>query len=113
MKIQIAAAALPPLIDGIGDYTAGLATQLSRSADVHVLTTCEHPVNPIPGVRISPAFSPGVRRSVRRLTGFVAAERPDWFVLEFNQFSFGRWGLNPFLPAVLRRIRRTWPAMRV
>jgi glycosyltransferase involved in cell wall biosynthesis len=43
----------------------------------------------------------------------VLANPPDWLFVQFNQFSYGRWGLNPFLPLTLRRIRRSAHAPRI
>lgn len=108
MKIHIIAAALPPRLDGIGDYTACLAAELAKSATVTVLTGAPAP-DPIPGVRVETAFSADNPASVKRIAGFVEADRPDWVLLQYNPFSFGRWGLNLHLPRVLSRIKRGGP----
>ena len=42
------AAALPPQLDGIGDYSARVAAELAHSAEVTVLTGAPDP-DPIPG----------------------------------------------------------------
>ena len=105
------AAALPPQIDGIGDYSARVAAELARSAEVTVLTGAPDP-DPIPGVRIETVFSPDNRRSVYNLIARVEQEKPDWVLLQFNQFSFGKWGLNPFLPRAMQQIKRRCPQTR-
>ena len=112
MKIHIIAAALPPLLDGIGDYTACLAAELAHSADVTVLTGAASPA-PIPGVRIETAFSADDPASVKQIARFVADGKPDWALLEYNPFSYGRWGLNLHLPEVMRRLRQVSPGTRV
>jgi glycosyltransferase involved in cell wall biosynthesis len=43
----------------------------------------------------------------------VEENEPDWLLLQFNQFSYGRWGLNPFLPRAIQEIRRRCPNLRV
>jgi len=111
LKIHIIAAALPPLLDGIGDYTAHLAAELAHSATVTVLTGAPAPA-PIPGVRVERAFSPDASRSVWSLVSRVAEDRPDWVLLQYNPFSYGRWGLNLHLPRVMRRIKRDAPGTR-
>lgn len=111
MKIHIIAAALPPLLDGIGDYTAHLAAELAHSATVTVLTGAPAPA-PIPGVRVETAFSPDASRSVWNLVSRVAEDRPDWVLLQYNPFSYGRWGLNLHLPRVMRRIKQDAPGTR-
>ena len=112
MKLQLIAAALPPQLDGIGDYTACLAAELAKSADVTVLTGAPQPA-PIPGVRIETVFSVGDPASVRNLEAFVAEDKPDWVVLQYNPFAYGRWGLNLTLPETLRRLRRDLPQTRL
>ena len=111
MKIHIITAALPPKLDGIGDYTAHLAAELARSATVTVLTGIPAP-DPIPGVQVETAFSADDPRSVRDLMGRVMKDTPDWVLLQFNQFSFGKWGLNPYLPLAMRQIKRRCPRTR-
>ena len=111
MKICIIAAALPPQLDGIGDYTANLAAELARSATVTVLTGAPTP-DPIPGVRVETAFAADDPRSVWNLVGRVAQDKPDWVLLQYNPFSYGRWGKNLHLPRVMRRIKCDVPGTR-
>ena len=111
MKIHIVAATLPPELDGIGDYTAHLAVELERSGTVTVLTSTANPKS-IPGVCIRTVFSPEVRRSVYNIAAQVEQDQPDWVVLQFNQFSFGKWGLNPYLPLAMRQIKKRCPKTR-
>lgn len=108
MKITIIAAALPPALGGIGDYSARVAAELARTQDVTVLTGTPSP-DPIPGVRIETVFSPDTPRSVQRIAEFVEENPPDWVLLQFEQFSYGKWGLNPFLPLAMRRIKKRCP----
>lgn len=111
MRIHIVATALPPALDGIGDYTAHLAEELGKSASVTVLTGAVTP-HSIPGVCIKTVFSPEVRRSVYRIAAQVEQDQPDWVLLQFNQFSFGKWGLNPYLPRAMRQIKKRCPNTR-
>ncbi len=113
MKINVVVSALPPLLDGIGDYTAHLVEGLASAVHVRVLTTCQHPVDSIRDVDVVPAFAPSQRRSVLKLAKTVARHQPDWVILQFNQFSFGRWGLNPFLPMAIRRIGKNSPEIGI
>lgn len=112
MKLHIIAAALPPQLDGIGDYTACLAAEMAHTADVTVLTGAVSPT-PIPGARVETAFSADVPMSVRGVLPFVAAGKPDWVLLQYNPFSYGRWGLNLHLPEAMRGLRRVSPATRL
>ena len=111
LKIHIITAALPPQLDGIGDYTANLAAELAHSATVTVLTGAPAP-DSIPGVRVETAFSADDPRSVWNLVDRVAADPPDWVLLQYNPFSYGRWGLNLHLPRVMQGIKRRCPGAK-
>ena len=111
MKITIIAAALPPQLDGIGDYTACLAAELARAASVTVLTGARAP-DPIPGVRIETVFSADAPASVQGIADVVKANPPDWALLQYNPFSYGKWGRNLHLPRVMARIKRECPQTR-
>jgi glycosyltransferase involved in cell wall biosynthesis len=113
MKLDLIVSALPPLLDGIGDYTGRLAAELASRAQVRVITTRDRAVDRIEGVDIVPTFSPKRRRTMWRIVDTVTARRPDWVVLQFNQFSFGRWGLNPLLPMAMARVQRRCPGTRI
>ncbi|WP_397545990.1 glycosyltransferase family 4 protein [Rhodothermus marinus] len=113
MRIGLLFPALPPALDGIGDHTAHLAAALAaESASVRVWTA-QPEATPIPGVEVVRAFRYPPRRGVRALVAAVSADPPDWLVVQFNQFSYGRWGLNPFLPIALHLLRRRCPSMRL
>lgn len=106
--------ALPPSLDGIGDYTAHLATELARTHQVRVLTA---QADALPlheaGVTVERAFTTDHRAAVHDLVAPIAARRPDWVLLQYNPFSYGEWGLNLSLPGVLSRIREAAPATRI
>jgi glycosyltransferase involved in cell wall biosynthesis len=111
LRIDIVSAALPPKLDGIGDYTAHLARELGRMCRVRVITAHgEH--DPIEGVHIESAFTTGVPRSVYGLIPAIESDPPDCVLVQFNQFSYGRWGWNPYLPLALRKLRRRRPGIR-
>ncbi len=105
MKLHIISAALPPQLDGIGDYTAQLAAELARTTDVTILMGAPTP-DPIPGVRVETVFDAHAPRSVWNLVDRVVQDKPDWVLLQYNPFSYGRWGLNLHLPEVLHKLRK-------
>ena len=102
MRIHLIAPALPPALDGIGDYSARLAAELARSERVKLIAPVADEIRPVANVEIEQAFSLRRRRSVAGIGDVIAADKPEWVVLQFNQFSYGRWGFNPFLPFALR-----------
>jgi glycosyltransferase involved in cell wall biosynthesis len=106
--------ALPPALNGIGDYTAHLATELARTHEVRVLTAQADALDLRgAGVAVERAFTTGRRGAVHALVGPIAARRPDWVLLQYNPFSYGEWGLNLSLPAALGRIRAAAPSTRI
>jgi glycosyltransferase involved in cell wall biosynthesis len=114
VNIALAYPALPPTLDGIGDHTARLAAELSTRAQVSVLTGEEQEPTEISGVSIDEGFGVSVHeafsiarpQSVRRLMHAVQKVAPDWLMLQYNPFGYGRWGLNPYLPLAVRSIKR-------
>lgn len=104
--------ALPPAVDGIGDHTARIGEALAHRTPVRILTA-QRDAEPVPGVRVERAFSRRTRRGVLGLLDAVAKDPPDVLLLQFEQFSYGRWGLNPLLPFVFRTLRRRYPLMRL
>ena len=113
LKVVNIAPALPPTMDGIGDYSARLCAELSRFADTTIIAPIGRTPDPIAGVSIEQAFHPLRRRSVSGIGEAIRSLAPDWVVLQFNQFSYGRWGLNPCLPLVLRSTLRDCPGTRL
>jgi len=113
VRLHIVSPALPPQLDGIGDYTARIAAELAGTVDVTVVTSWEADADPIPGVSIERCFSPSQPSTVHALFAHVREERPDWLLVEYNPFAYGRWGLNLHLPAVIGSIRRRLPPTRV
>ena len=113
MRIGLLFPALPPALDGIGDHTAHLAAALAAEGASVRVWTAQPDATPIPGVEIVQAFRCPPRRGVWEMVATVSADPPDWLIVQFNQFSYGRWGLNPFLPLALRALRRRCPSMRL
>ena len=113
MRIDLVFPTLPPALDGIGDHTARLAEALAaRGPSVRVLTA-QAGADPIPGVAVEPSFSLERRRDILGLVAAVCSDPPDVLFVQFNQFSYGRWGLNPFLPLALSRIKRETPHVHI
>ena len=113
MTIDLLFPKLPPALDGIGDHTALLAGALAREGATVRILTAQQEATPIEGVDICTAFPAHPPRGIQAVADAVAARPPDWLFLQFNQFSYGRWGFNPWLPLTLRRIQRSCPQTRI
>jgi len=112
MRICLISAALPPALDGIGDYTANLAVELARRHCVTVLCG-RSGADPVPGCEVGTAFDAARIRSVLALPDAIAGLGADWVVLQYCPFSYGRWGFNPYLILALRRLKRKSPGVRL
>ncbi len=113
MKIHLLYPTLPPAIDGIGDYTVQLAMTLSGAHSVAIIHAADKPAAAVKGVKFYPLFRSDVPASLRLLPEFIQSERPDWLVLQYNPFSYGKRGCNLVLPGVIDKIRKTCRATRV
>ena len=111
-SVCIISPALPPSLNGIGDYTALLAQELARSAEVHILTAEDRRHASIADVNIVPAFAPTEPATVWRILQHVESIRPDWVILQYQPFCYGRWGLNLHLPLMVRKIKERSPGTR-
>ncbi|MDX1548906.1 MAG: glycosyltransferase [Rhodothermales bacterium] len=112
MNLDLVFPRLPPALDGIGDYTARLAGALAAHARVRILTAEAAPAA-IPGVEIRTAFGIAPPHGVARLAEAIDAAPPDWLGVQYNPFSYGRWGWNPHLPRTLRALRHRHPSVRL
>jgi glycosyltransferase involved in cell wall biosynthesis len=69
---------------------------------------------PLRGVDVQRAFHLQRRRGILDLIDvYRSTPHPDWLLLQFEQFSYGRWGLNPLLPLAIQRIKRMAPEMKI
>jgi glycosyltransferase involved in cell wall biosynthesis len=104
---------LPPVLDGIGDYTARLASALAGHADVRILTGPGADFDSVDGAGVEAGFTSQGPRMVSDVADMVSSRRPDLFVLQYNPFSYGRYAVNPFLAGTLKAVRNASPATRI
>ncbi|KDB09698.1 hypothetical protein LIG30_0018 [Burkholderia sp. lig30] len=112
MRIQIAYPKLPPAIDGIGDHTRFLAEALADRHHVEILTADAQTIDALP-VKTTACFSMSTRAGVKQLLNEVRKAPPEWLLLQYNPFAWGRWGLNLQLPSVISTIKKTCPGIKV
>lgn len=105
MKLVVLAAKLPPQLDGIGDYSAAMAREWPTEDRVDIFT-CTNACTPIDGVGIHNGFEFSDASTIGRALELVRSTQPDWVLVQYNPFSWGRRGFNPWLPLLIHRIRR-------
>jgi len=113
MNIDVVFPVLPPTLNGIGDHTALLAEALAaRGCQVRILTA-QSSWTPVKHVRVEQAFSLRPPYGVCTLQNAVRNAPPDLLFVQFNQFSYGPFGFNPFLPWTLRSIKKARPEVSI
>ncbi len=113
LKIAIVCSALPPRMDGIGDHSSGLGGALAEWADVTLHTAIGFTPDQIPGASIAQNFDIKPRRAIAGLVKPITLAAPDWLIVQYNPFCFGKRGINPFLYPALRRVRENLPGMKI
>jgi glycosyltransferase involved in cell wall biosynthesis len=112
MRIDVVFPVLPPTLDGIGDYTAHVSDALSTAGcDVRILTAQD--THDVPStVDVEQTFSLQDWSGFSPLVEAVRSAPPDWLLIQFEQFAYGRYGFNPSLPLALWKLKRTMPSVR-
>ena len=77
------------------------------------MLTAQTDPDPIPGVTVETVFAADKPRSVWNIARAVAADPPDWVLLQYNPFSYGKWGCNLHLPRMLTQLKKRHPGIRI
>jgi len=110
MRIGLLSGAYPPAVDGIGDYTHFLASELSSLHNVTVFTGSRNFHEPDQRIRVQCVFDPDRPATIQNLSKIMAADPGfDRFVVQYNPFGFGPRGFNPWLPLTLFHLRKRFP----
>lgn len=116
MNVDLLFPAFPPQLDGIGDYTAQLAAQLATDGcSVRVFTAQSSP-SPVDGVEVRPVLGPGRGLNQHSLAPAVDAmiEDPaDWLIVQYNPFSYGKYGWAAEVVREIKRLRTHCPSLRI
>jgi len=112
-KLHFITATFPPRLCGVGDHTAHLSEQLAKKLEVTVLTAYGK-LNTLPNVKVEQVFSNDQPRSIFSVIGAIAADKPNWVIVQYDAFSYGaRYGFNPYLPLALNLLKRRYPQIRI
>jgi hypothetical protein len=109
MRLALLCGRFPPALDGIGDYSWCLSRALaSQGHNISVFTSHGPKLTPGPGVTIIPCFDPNHPATLKTLPDMLKVEIAfDWLIVQYNPFSFGPCGFNPWLIPALVRARRS------
>ena len=103
MRIAIVSGAYPPDLDGIGDYTWNLARELAKAHQILVATSRGSAPGNSESVEVIQIFDPKHPLHYRNSVAAVRVWHPDWIVVQYNPFSYGRCGFCPWLPLTLHK----------
>lgn len=113
MRIDLLFPAFPPRLDGIGDYTALLSQTLAENGESVRVWTAQPDPTQVPGVSVHSVFNPDHLSDSERFLSAIASDRPQWLVVQYNPFSYGRYGWAWHLIRTLRAVRRRCPSTRI
>lgn len=112
MRMAIVAPTLPPALNGIGDYTGMLTAELAEAGHAVSLIVRQDSqaetqraiFNGTADVlKVFDADRPATCRAIFDVIVHMRP-RPQWLILQYNPFSYGRRGMNLVLPSVLRDV---------
>lgn len=112
-KLYLINSTFPPRISGVGDHTAHLSAELSKTHEVKVLTAYGE-VDASVDVKVEQVFSIAKPSSFFSVIEAINTDKPDWVILQYDPFSYGaRYGINPYLPLVVNLLKCRCPQVRI
>jgi glycosyltransferase involved in cell wall biosynthesis len=112
-RLAIITATFPPDVCGVGDYTQQLGRALAATCDVTIVTARRKAPRPT-DLPVIQAFRRDAPRDIFSAIPELERLRPDWVLVQYDPYSYGAWhSFNPYLPLMVRRLRRRLPSVRV
>lgn len=108
MTIALLCNQYPPARDGVGDYTAQLASALiGQGIAVHVIYREAPGIQPVTTASQHPIKGEWGSASKAQVLKIVERIKPDWVSIQYVPYGFDSRGLPFFLPELVRAIRHT------
>jgi len=90
LKIHLLTTHLPPELDGTADHTWGTAQGLMhRGCEVGIIHPRGNEHWPLEGAKFMPAFERDNHPTLLQIPPVVAAESPDWLLVQYYPLSYG------------------------
>src|SRR5687768_13845742 len=113
ISVAIITSTYPPDPCGVGDYTYQLSRALGGACDVTVITNRRKGIPPA-GIPVRQLFDRYRARTLFEIMPELERSKPDWVLLQYDPYSYGTpHSFNPYLPALMRRVRRRLPGTRI
>jgi hypothetical protein len=99
MRLALLCGSFPPVLDGIGDYSWCLSHALAAQGhSVTIFTSAGPKLEAGPGINVVPCFDPRQPATIKAFPVVLKGESAfDWLIVQYNPFSFGPRGFNPWL----------------
>jgi hypothetical protein len=108
MRLAFLCGNLPPVLDGIGDYSWCLSHALAGQGHSVTVFTSRGPTStPGPGINVVSCFDPHHPATIKTFPELLK-DGPafDWLIVQYNPFSFGPRGFDPWLITALADAKR-------
>lgn len=108
MKIALISNNLPPVIDGVGDYTDLLAAELSVRG-VEVIMICKIGIqakSANENVKVFPVVSQWDKKGFGRALEILQQQRPNYIFIQYVPYSFNMWGIPLGLVGIIGAVRK-------
>lgn len=98
---------VPPIKDGVGDYTYHLGKELSKTHRVSIVTTLgQRGDGDDDLLRVLPAVGRWDSWGIPQLCALLKTLEPSLINVQWVPFLWGKWGINFALPLTVLRLRR-------
>ena len=113
MTIDVITTALPPEFNAIGHYTALFSEELAKTSDIRILVPTHQTYDALGNIPIVPCFSVETPEGIRGILEPIIERQPDWILLQYNPFMYGKRGYAPQLVPTLRELKRRCPKTKL
>ncbi|MCB9316623.1 MAG: glycosyltransferase family 4 protein [Lewinellaceae bacterium] len=98
----------PPVVDGVGDYTANLAQALQgKGVQVHIICRAQNSIDVPERISVHPIITSWNRKSRKKILDLSAEINPDWIGIQYVPTGFQRHGLPWDLSGLVRALKKS------
>ena len=112
MRLLHIVAQLPPVRDGIGDYADRICRELSHTQSVTAVTSKNPEIENSDSYEIIKSFTVEETKSVLSIPELPILQTTDCVILQYNPFSFGKYGKNFNLAQMFKKIKSRYPKIK-
>ncbi|MFZ9660308.1 MAG: glycosyltransferase, partial [Chitinophagaceae bacterium] len=106
MKVAIISNNIPPVIDGVGDFTDLFSLELSKR-NTEVFIICKRGINPQltnSNINVFPVVDQWNKNGFYEALHVLKTQQPNFILFQFVPYSFNRWGIPMGLIGIINSI---------